>query len=41
MPLLAFLGPLKCVCRTAFFMAFLIFPAAAETALRLYPVPMG
>ena len=31
MPLLAFLGPLKCVCRTAFFMAFLIFPAAAET----------
>ena len=34
MPLLAFLGPLKCVCRvvTAFFMAFLIFPAAAETA---------
>ena len=34
MPLLAFLGPLKCVCRvvTAFFMAFLIFPAGAETA---------
>ena len=34
MPLLAFLGPLKCVCRmvTAFFMAFLILPAAAETA---------
>jgi lipoprotein-anchoring transpeptidase ErfK/SrfK len=35
MPLLAFLRPLKCVCRvvTAFFMlTFLIFPAAAETA---------
>ena len=31
MPLLAFLGPLKCVCRTPFFMAFLSFPAAAET----------
>ena len=36
MRLLAFVGPLKCVCRvvTAFFLlAFLIFPAAAEPAL--------
>ncbi len=32
MPLLAFLGPLKCFYRTAFFMAFLIFPAAAESS---------
>src|SRR5688572_29111984 len=37
MPLLAFLGPLKCVCQTAFFMAFLVFPAAAGTAAP--PIP--